>query len=186
MKLTVARTAGFCYGVRRAVDLAVGAAEQKNSCMMLGPIIHNEDVVRYLGSLGVGLADRPEDVPEGCTVILRSHGEGRAVHEALARRGIPVLDATCPNVSRIHRLVVEAEEEGRTAVIVGTPSHPEVQAIAGWCRSPVVAEGPEDLEKWLNSAPSRRDLPLTLVSQTTSTRELWDSVIEKAKKSVQI
>ena len=182
MRLELARSAGFCYGVRRAVQMAEMAAEGGRPCVMLGPIIHNRDVIAYLESIGVGLVDTPEEVPPGAAVLIRSHGEGRPVHEALARLGRPVIDATCPNVSRIHQIVSRAEEGGRQVLIIGTCTHPEVAAIAGWCRRPVVLEGAEELSNWLETAPERRDIPLTMVSQTTSTRFIWDSCVEKAKK----
>ena len=182
MRLELARSAGFCYGVRRAVQMAEMAAEEGRPCVMLGPIIHNRDVIAYLESIGVGLVDTPEEVPPGTAVLIRSHGEGRPVHEALARLGRPVIDATCPNVSRIHQIVSRAEEGGRQVLIIGTRTHPEVAAIAGWCRRPVVLEGVAELSNWLETAPERRDIPLTMVSQTTSTRFIWDSCEEKAKK----
>lgn len=182
MRLELARSAGFCYGVRRAVQMAEMAAEEGRPCVMLGPIIHNRDVTAYLESIGVGLVDTPEEVPPGTAVLIRSHGEGRPVHEALARLGRPVIDATCPNVSRIHQIVSRAEEGGRQVLIIGTRTHPEVAAIAGWCRRPVVLEGVAELSNWLETAPERRDIPLTMVSQTTSTRFIWDSCVEKAKK----
>lgn len=182
MRLELARSAGFCYGVRRAVQMAEMAAEGGRPCVMLGPIIHNRDVIAYLESIGVGLVDTPEEVPPGAAVLIRSHGEGRPVHEALARLGRPVIDATCPNVSRIHQIVSRAEEGGRQVLIIGTRTHPEVAAIAGWCRRPVVLEGVAELSNWLETAPERRDIPLTMVSQTTSTRFIWDSCVEKAKK----
>nr|WP_306820174.1 bifunctional 4-hydroxy-3-methylbut-2-enyl diphosphate reductase/30S ribosomal protein S1 [Flavonifractor plautii] len=180
--MELARSAGFCYGVRRAVQMAEMAAEEGRPCVMLGPIIHNRDVIAYLESIGVGLVDTPEEVPPGAAVLIRSHGEGRPVHEALARLGRPVIDATCPNVSRIHQIVSRAEEGGRQVLIIGTRTHPEVAAIAGWCRRPVVLEGAAELSNWLKTAPERRDIPLTMVSQTTSTRFIWDSCVEKAKK----
>jgi 4-hydroxy-3-methylbut-2-enyl diphosphate reductase len=182
VRLELARSAGFCYGVRRAVQMAEMAAEEGRPCVMLGPIIHNRDVIAYLESIGVGLVDTPEEVPPGTAVLIRSHGEGRPVHEALARLGRPVIDATCPNVSRIHQIVSRAEEGGRQVLIIGTRTHPEVAAIAGWCRRPVVLEGVAELSNWLETAPERRDIPLTMVSQTTSTRFIWDSCVEKAKK----
>ena len=164
------------------MQMAEMAAEGGRPCVMLGPIIHNRDVIAYLESIGVGLVDTPEEVPPGTAVLIRSHGEGRPVHEALARLGRPVIDATCPNVSRIHQIVSRAEEGGRQVLIIGTRTHPEVAAIAGWCRRPVVLEGVAELSNWLETAPERRDIPLTMVSQTTSTRFIWDSCVEKAKK----
>ena len=131
MRLELARSAGFCYGVRRAVQMAEMAAEGGRPCVMLGPIIHNRDVIAYLESIGVGLVDTPEEVPPGTAVLIRSHGEGRPVHEALARLGRPVIDATCPNVSRIHQIVSRAEEGGRQVLIIGTRTHPAAGGAGG-------------------------------------------------------
>ena len=182
MSLILAKSAGFCYGVRRAVELAEETAAKGTPCVMLGSIIHNQDMIDHLASQGLVAVARPEDVPDGSAVIIRSHGESRAVHESLLSRGIQILDATCPNVTRIHQIVAQAEEQGRRPVIIGTPDHPEVVAIAGWCRHPVVLAGEEDLENWLSQDVNRRELPLTFVSQTTSTRKIWDGCVKKAKK----
>ena len=105
-QIMLARSAGFCYGVRRAVELA----EEKAGvpCVMLGPIIHNKEVMGRLAERGLRAVDRPDQVPDGSAVIIRSHGESRAVHEEFARLGVEVFDATCPNVARIHSLVEEA------------------------------------------------------------------------------
>lgn len=186
MRVELARSAGFCYGVRRAVELAEQAAQSGKPCAMLGPIIHNGSVIDYLKQQGVELVQSPDQVPPGTAVIIRSHGEGRAVHQALEERGCPVIDATCPNVSRIHRIVEEAESQGRQVLIIGMPDHPEVSAIAGWCAHPVVLEGEQALTQWLEEDPKRRELPITMVSQTTSTHFIWAECVKKAKKSVQI
>ena len=182
MSVVLAKSAGFCYGVRRAVELAERTAEEGRPCVMLGSIIHNKDVIARLAEKGLTAVERPEDVPEGSAVIIRSHGEGRAVYDQLRARGVEILDATCPNVTHIHQIVAQAEEMGRQPVIVGTPDHPEVTAIAGWCSHPVVVSGAEELEKWLVQDEKRRNLPLTFVSQTTSTRKIWDDCVKKAKK----
>ena len=183
MKLELAQSAGFCYGVRRAVELAEDcAARAERPCVMLGSIIHNQDVIHRLEEQGLRVVERPEDVPEGSCVIIRSHGESRRVYQALESRNVRILDATCPNVKRIHEIVAQAEAQGRQPVIVGTPDHPEVTAIAGWCTHAVVVSGEEDLEAWLSEDPKRRDLPLTFVSQTTSTRKIWEGCLKKAKK----
>ena len=181
-KIVLAKSAGFCYGVRRAVELAEEKAAQGIPCVMLGPIIHNRDVIDRLAAQGLRVVDRPEQVPDGSAVIIRSHGESRAVHEHFAWRWIEVFDATCPNVTHIHQIVEEAELRGRQPVIVGTPDHPEVLAIAGWCKAPVVLSGEKDLEKWLESGENRNNLPLTFVSQTTSTQKIWENCVKKAKK----
>ena len=182
MKVILARSAGFCYGVRRAVELAEETAFSGKPCVMLGSIIHNRNVVDRLAEKGLFAVERPEQVPDGSRVIIRSHGESRAVHDSLRERGVEILDATCPNVTRIHQIVQGAEERGRTPVIVGAPDHPEVLAIAGWCKGPVVVSGEKDLENWLFQRPERTNLPLTFVSQTTSTKKIWEGCVKKAKK----
>ncbi len=182
MKVTLARTAGFCYGVRRAVELAEQTAQSGRPCVMLGSIIHNDHVVAHLARQGMGRVDRVEDVPQGSAVLIRSHGEAKAVYDQLQERGLPVIDATCPSVARIHKLVQEAEARGRQPVIIGLPTHPEVVAIAGWCRSPVVLEDDAALAKWLSEDEKRRSMPLTFVFQTTSTRETWKNCEKFAKK----
>ena len=182
MKLTLAKSAGFCYGVRRAVDMAYEAAEQNSPCVMLGSIIHNKDVVHHLAEKGVHSVDRMDEIPDGCRVIIRSHGEAGDVYQYLQQRGIDIIDATCPNVRHIHELVLRAEEEGRTPVIIGTPDHPEVTAIAGWCRNPVVLENAQALRSWLDSSCDNCRKPLTFVSQTTSTKKIWLDCVEIAKK----
>ena len=185
MKLELAKSAGFCYGVRRAVHLAEQAAEEGRVCVMLGPIIHNSSVIDYLKARGVGMIQAPEEAQPGTTVIIRSHGEGKAAYDLLAERGCPLIDATCPNVSRIHQIVSQAEADGRQVIIIGTPTHPEVEAIAGWCAHPLVFDGVTALSNWIEHGTEHRDLPVTMVSQTTSTRAIWDKCVEKAKKSVQ-
>ena len=182
MSVELAKSAGFCYGVRRAVHMAEQAAEEGRPCVMLGPVIHNSSVTDYLRSLGVGLIQSPEEAEPGTAVIIRSHGEEKAVYDILAERGCPLIDTTCPNVSRIHQLVSQAEQEGRQPVIIGTPTHPEVAAIAGWCLHPLVFEDVNALAQWLDESPEHRNLPVTMVSQTTSTQAIWDKCVEKAKK----
>ena len=137
-RVILAESAGFCYGVRRAVELAQRQAEQGTPCVMLGSIIHNSHVVERLASQGIQQIDTPEQAPPGVHVLIRSHGESRDIYRRLEEQGNPVLDATCPNVSRIHDLVSDAERRGRCPVIIGAPDHPEVRAIAGWCEHPVV------------------------------------------------
>ncbi|WP_294510983.1 bifunctional 4-hydroxy-3-methylbut-2-enyl diphosphate reductase/30S ribosomal protein S1 [uncultured Intestinimonas sp.] len=181
MKIELAKSAGFCYGVKRAVEMAEQTA-QAGGAVLLGPVIHNDHVVSKLEREGAFLVRTVEEVPAGAPVILRSHGEAKWVHDVLEQKGCRIIDTACPNVQRIHRLVAEAEAEGRQPVIIGTPDHPEIVAIAGWCRHPVVLPDGEALSAWLTERPERRKMPLTLVSQTTSTRKIWDHAIETAKK----
>ena len=182
MKVYLAKTAGFCFGVDRAVSMVEQAAREHRKAVTLGPIIHNRHVVNRFAEMGVREVDDPAEIEDGCAVIIRSHGVGRSVYEQLEARNLTVIDATCPFVKRIHTIVQQAEEQGRQPVIIGTRTHPEIVAIAGWCRHPLVFENAEELENWLLEDDSRRDLPVTMVSQTTSTQAIWKSCCEIAKK----
>ena len=145
MSVTVARYAGFCYGVSRAVELVEQAAAAGKTVLTLGPIIHNRHVVDRFRAMGIRVIESPTEAPAGSTVVIRSHGVARAVYEALAARQVEVIDATCPFVKRIHKLVARAEAEGRLPVIIGTRTHPEVTGIAGWCGACRIFETAEEL-----------------------------------------
>ena len=119
MRVILAETAGFCYGVERAVRLAEQTAREKGGCVMLGSIIHNDKVVGQLEALGARQVQSVEDVHPGDTVLLRAHGERAEVIRALEAKGVGVIDAACPHVLRIHRLVEQAEKQGRTPLIIG-------------------------------------------------------------------
>ena len=182
MSVTVAKSAGFCFGVNRAVDLVEKTAQSCSNVATLGPIIHNRHVVQRFEGLGVKVIEQPEDAEASMTVIIRSHGVARDVLQRLQDRGVTVLDATCPFVKRIHELVAKAEEEGRLPVIIGTRSHPEVEGIAGWCSHCRIFETPEELEAWAKSGEISQDHPISMVCQTTSTENLWKKSCEIAKK----
>ena len=126
--------------------------------------------------------DSPEQAEPGETVIIRAHGVPEQVQQALCARGVPVLDATCPFVKKIHTIVKNETQKGRKIIIFGSPAHPEVEAIASFCREPVIVQSPEELENWLREAPERRNLPISMVSQTTSSQKMWKSCAEIAKK----
>ena len=182
MRVILAESAGFCYGVHRAVDLARKAAEERGQCWMLGDLIHNAHVVEELRAAGIGKTEDPTALRRGDTVIIRSHGERRDVLEALAAKGVRMVDAACPNVTRIQKLAAGAGEEGRTFVLIGEARHPEVMAIASYCPGTVVLDGPEAAETWLREDPSRRDLPLTAAAQTTCIREIFETSLKILKK----
>ena len=181
MKVELAQSAGFCYGVRRAVELAEKAVAE-GPVVMLGPVIHNGHVIEALEARGAVCVDRVEDVPAGAAVLLRSHGEPRAVYEALERKGAKIIDTTCPNVERIHKIVADGSAQGRTPVIVGDPDHQEVKAIAGWCAAPIVLRDDIELSQWLSKDRENRGKPLTFVSQTTAMQAVWEKCMEKTKK----
>ena len=182
MKVLVAKSAGFCYGVNRAVDLVEQAVDAGKQVVTLGPIAHNRHLVHSFEERGVRTVSSIDEIPDGAIVIIRSHGIPRAMYEALEKRSLTVIDATCPSVKRIHKLVAAAEEQGRQPVIIGTPAHPEVVAIAGWCTHPLVFPDPEALEAWLNESAAHAQMPVTVVSQTTSTQFLWETCKNLIKK----
>ena len=178
----LAKTAGFCYGVNRAVDLVEQSIAAGKKAVTLGPIAHNRHLVDRFEKLGVKSVDSVDEIPDGYTVIVRSHGVPRKTYEQLLERNIDLIDATCPSVKRIHKLVEAAEQQGRQPIIIGTPTHPEIVAIAGWCEHPLIFPDAQELEKWLFEDEIHRHLPITMVSQTTSTQKLWDSCKKIAKK----
>ena len=182
MPVILAKSAGFCYGVERAVKLAEQTAREKGSCVMLGSIIHNAHVVREMEALGARQVDDVSQVRPGETVIIRSHGETRQVYQQLEALGAEVVDATCPNVRRIQRLVAGAGEGGRTPLIIGEQHHPEVLGAASWSEDSVIVDGPAALEAWLAEDPARRTMPLMAVAQTTYIRTLWDDCVKILKK----
>ena len=182
MSVTQAKSAGFCFGVSRAVELVEQAACGDREVVTLGPIIHNRHVVEKFRQLGVGVIDTPEQAQPGQTVIIRSHGVARDVYRRLEERGVRIVDATCPFVKRIHGIVSRAEEAGRLPLIIGTRAHPEVEGIAGWCGSGLVLENSEELEKWSHSQENLKNLAICMVSQTTSTESLWKTCVNFAKK----
>ena len=182
MSVTVAKNAGFCFGVSRAVELVEEAAKQGKKVSTLGPIIHNRHQVGRFEEMGVSVIGEPEEAIPGSTVIIRSHGVSRAVQQRLEKMGVEIIDATCPFVKRIHGIVERAEAEGRLPVIIGTRTHPEVTAIAGWCTQCRVFEKPEELETWAKSGEVSADTPICMVCQTTSTEFLWKICGETAKK----
>ena len=182
MSIRVAESAGFCFGVNRAVEMVEQAANSGKQVVTLGPIIHNRHAVAHFEKMGVGVIDKPEDAREGQTVIIRSHGVTKAVFDALKEQKVEVVDATCPFVKRIHGIVEKADAEGRLPIIIGTPTHPEVEGIAGWCKSCKVFATPEELLQWAKSDERHRDLPICMVCQTTSTESLWKICVKNAKK----
>ena len=182
MRVIQAESAGFCYGVERAVTLAEETAREKGGCVMLGSIIHNAHVVRELEELGCRTVSSAEEVRPGDTVIIRSHGERKQVLERLAEIGAVCVNATCPNVLRIQHLVAQADEEGRVPVIIGEEHHPEVLGAASWSARSRIFETPEKLLEWLDSDEKNRCLPLTVVAQTTCIRSLWETSSKILKK----
>ena len=182
MRVILAKSAGFCYGVERAVAMARETAETSGGCWMLGDLIHNSHVVEELEALGIRRTETPQALTEADTVVIRSHGERRDVLEALERRGVRCVNATCPNVRRIQNLVAQAEEEGRQTVIIGEPLHPEVLGVASFCSHPLIFDGPRAVRDWLDGDDARKMLPILVVAQTTCIREFFETSAKILKK----
>lgn len=181
-EVTVAKSAGFCFGVTRAVDQVYALAEQgAGPIYTYGPIIHNEEVVNDLAAKGVRIIPDElalREIREG-TVVIRSHGVGREMEERMRSQGLNVIDATCPFVKKIHRIVEKASSDGRTVIIIGNPKHPEVIGIRGWCSGPVYII--EEIAQAEALPPLER---ATVVSQTTFQLKKFQELVEKVDEKV--
>ena len=182
MQIRLAKTAGFCFGVERAVALAEQTAQSGVPAVTLGPIIHNRHVVERFERMGLREIAQADEAQPGQTVIIRAHGIPIAEQRLLAEHGVTVVDATCPFVKKIHVIAQKAEQAGRSLLVIGTPTHPEVLAIASYSSDAHVFRTAEELHAWLTELPERRNLPFCMVSQTTGTQKLWESCREIAKK----
>ena len=183
MEIRVAKSAGFCFGVESAVSRVMKLAQTGNKPIYTyGPLIHNEQVEEELAGMGVSVIRSREELAalagSGAVIVIRSHGVGEAVQQEMEALGLTVEDATCPFVKKIHRIVRQAEEEGRRVVILGSPEHPEVAGICGWCSDPAVV--PDAQAAQALDIPA--DKPLTIVAQTTFPYRDFDNVIEIIKK----
>lgn len=177
MGITVAKTAGFCFGVKRAVDGVYNAIERGERIATLGAIIHNRQVTDDLISRGVKAYDNPEDIPEGYTIVIRAHGVGKDIYERIGER--PYIDLTCPYVAKIHRIVEKYHNNGYQIVIVGDRDHPEVKGINGWCDHSAIiidSECTEINEKIGNN-------PLCVVAQTTIKKNNFVQIVQILKKT---
>ena len=178
MEVKVAKTAGFCFGVQRAVDKVY---ELIDSCpdrlFTLGPIIHNEEVVNDLEKKGVRVASEEElkTLPKGSTVVIRSHGVGKKVYDQLEECGLSYVDVTCPFVLKIHRIVEKESKAGSHIVIIGDPDHPEVVGICGWCIGPyTVIRTKQDALDFV--PPESKNV--CIVSQTTFNYNKFKDLVE--------
>lgn len=178
IKILIANNAGFCFGVKNAIDTALKHAD--NNCYLLGNIIHNKTVIDRLLSIGIKVIDSVVELPtdcEKCKVIIRSHGAPKSVYDEITNRGCELIDATCPFVAKIHDIVHKHFTEGYHIVIIGAKSHPEVVATNGWCdNSADVIESEDDLER-LNKYEK-----LCFVCQTTFDTQKFAELSKKIEK----
>ena len=174
MEVILAKTAGFCFGVKRAVDTVYKEAGKKN-VYTYGPIIHNSEVVNDLKKKGVEVINSREELEalEEGTVIIRSHGVAREIYDLIHEKGLELVDATCPFVRKIHKIVEKAGNDGDQVIIVGSEHHPEVQGIKGWCTGEVHIISDAEQFEGINL-----NKPTTLVSQTTFNYKKFQDLVE--------
>ncbi len=181
-KITLAKTAGFCFGVDRAVNMVYSLSEKQRVCT-LGPIIHNSEMVRELEQKGVIIANTPKEVPPGYTVVIRSHGVPQSVYDEIHSLNLNYSDATCPFVSKIHKTVAKAGKENSVVLIIGDKNHPEVKGIEGHCCGEFFAvKNHIEAEKLIETTPRLKTNPLTVVAQTTFDVSEWKKSLKVIKK----
>ena len=180
MQIILAKTAGFCFGVNRAVKLTYELLEQGRPVATLGPLIHNPQVVEDLESKGAITCDSVDDVPDGCEVVIRSHGVGQSVYDKISTRRLVYHDATCPFVTKIHKIAARAGAEGAMLLVAGDAKHPEVQGIVGHTTGKVeVFANLAELEKLLPELTQQKSI--FAVAQTTFNVQSWETCKEFLK-----
>lgn len=181
MNVVLAKTAGFCFGVKRAVDMVYNEIEKEAKVYTFGPIIHNDEVVADLTKKGIGMIHTIEElktITEG-TIIIRSHGVSKEIYDIIKAQGLKIVDATCPYVIKIHRIVKEQSESGRHIIIIGNNRHPEVEGIKGWClENYTVIENAEQTEN-LDLSVNQK---ICIVSQTTFNYKNFQDLVEIISK----
>ncbi len=186
MEIKLAESAGFCFGVKRAVDTVYEQLKTGKTIYTYGPIVHNEEVVRELSEKGVQVLENEEalkslEVPEGkkTAVIIRAHGVPEKIYHLMEEKGLECIDATCPFVKRIHKIAEQESLAGKHIVIVGNPVHPEVEGIVGWCRGEAtVIQTPEEAAAFV--PPEGKEV--CVVSQTTFNYNKFHYIVEIFQK----
>ena len=177
MEVILAETAGFCFGVKRAVDQVYEQIKTGKKIYTFGPIIHNENVVEDLEKKGVRVIDNVDELAtltEG-SVVIRSHGVSKDVYELIQKQGLEIVDATCPFVKKIHRIVEKESKQGCQIIIIGNDSHPEVEGIKGWCEKPaIVVESKEQA----GQVTLPQNQKICIVSQTTFNYNKFQELVE--------
>ncbi len=179
MEYVLAKTAGFCFGVDRAIDIVYKSAEKGEKYHTLGPIIHNPQVVNDLAQKGITPIDNLSDAQKGAKIFVRTHGVGPNVYEEMEKLGLEYIDLTCPFVKKIHNIVKEHHEQGMRIIIIGDKNHPEVEGINGWAGSEAIIIGTEEEA----IALSEDEKPTCIVSQTTFNRNIYKKIIFFLKKT---
>lgn len=171
MKILIAKDAGYCFGVRDAVNLAYETAEDHGDVYMLGHIVHNENVVKDLDEAGAKVVGKLKDVPKGKPIMFRAHGTSTKVWEKAQKQNMNIIDATCPLVKEIHDEVIKLEKEGRKIIIIGDHGHDEVVGIASQIKDSIIVATPDEAQKL------RKMKKAGIVSQSTQTIENVQEII---------
>ncbi len=182
--IITAKTAGFCFGVKRAVDTVYEQIESGDTDIYTyGPIIHNEEVVNDLASKGVKVLENVDELKalDKGTVIIRSHGVDKSIYDIVEAQGLKLVDATCPFVKKIHKIVYERSLDGYEIIIIGNAKHPEVEGIKGWCQGPVTIINSEDEAEKYTPINTEK---VCLVSQTTYNYNKFNKLVEIIGKKV--
>lgn len=183
MEIKLAKTAGFCFGVNRAVDMLYSMVEKGEKVCTLGPIIHNPQVIDDLASKGVKIIESESDVPESTKVVIRTHGVEKNVIDTLKKNNIDFCDATCPFVKKIHRIITENSDENTLVLIAGDENHPEVQGIRSYCKGEsIVFKNSDDLEKIAGESNNISEKETIVVWQTTFNTVEYEKCLKKIKK----
>ncbi len=181
MEVLLAKSAGFCFGVKRAVEQVYEQTGGEKKIYTYGPIIHNEEVVKDLESKGVKVVEGEEEIKqiEDGAVVIRSHGVPEAIYRMIEENGLECIDATCPFVKRIHKIVEKESREGKQIIIIGNPGHPEVEGIMGWSSTPATVI--DSVEEAMNFQPEDGK-ELCIVSQTTFNYNKFKELVEIFEK----
>lgn len=175
--IKVAKTAGFCYGVKRAVDKVYDALNNGEKIATVGALIHNRQVIDDLAKRGVYSYDNVDDIPKDYTVVIRAHGVGKAIYDKIKNR--PHIDLTCPFVAKIHKIVYEHYNKGYKIIIVGDKNHPEVIGINGWCNNTalIIYNDNEQIDE------KNSEKPVCVVAQTTINKDFFGQIVQNIKKT---
>ena len=183
MKVLLAKTAGFCFGVKRAVDTVYQQVEENKDCKIytFGPIIHNDEVIKDMQAKGVTVLEGEEDLPKAKNgiVIIRSHGVPKRICDRMDELGIQYVDATCPFVKKIHKIAMEKAEEGAFLVVIGNPVHPEVEGIMGWAGEDAAVISTTEEAEHLTVPEDRK---ICVVAQTTFNYNKFKELVEIISK----
>ena len=183
MSINVAKTAGFCFGVNRAVDIVYKLLDKGEKVCTLGPIIHNMEMVRELEQRGCKAVERVEDCPSDTTIVIRSHGVPMTVMEKIGSLDLSCVDATCPFVKKIHKIVQEAGSKNIPVLIAGNKDHPEIQGIVGHCFGTCYTfNNSGELDELINNIPLKNNDDVYIVAQTTFSQKEWKKCLKTVKK----